>query len=129
LNVHNQDKRFVSVSSCNKQDNQNQVWIWNETDGLVRNNHNEQCLTVQQDTEVWAGPLFNGSQAVVLLNRNSTNSEMITIKWTDLGWSATQPALVRDLWAQQDVGTFTGSYTSPNIERHAVQMLKITRTT
>jgi alpha-galactosidase len=79
-----------------------------------------------QGTEVWAGPLADGSQAVLLLNRNSPGSEMITVKWTDLGWSADEKAQVRDLWAHQDVGTFTTNYTSPNIERHAVQMLKIT---
>lgn len=82
--------------------------------------------TAQQNTEIWAGPLSNGSQAVLLLNRNSAGSEVITVKWTDLGWPATQTALVRDLWARQDVGTFSDHYTSPSIERHAVQMLKIT---
>ncbi|CAM4837193.1 unnamed protein product, partial [Rotaria magnacalcarata] len=94
--------------------------------GSVRNIENGPCLTVQQKIEIWAGPLADQSQAVLLLNRNSTNSEVITVKWTDLGWPTNQWALVRDLWAQRDIGTFYGSYTSPNIESHAVQMLKIT---
>jgi hypothetical protein len=34
--------------------------------------------------------------------------------------------LVRDLWAQTDIGTFTGNYTSSNIDYHLVMMLKIT---
>lgn len=83
-------------------------------------------MTVPHNIEIWAGPLFDGSQAVLLLNRNSTDSEIITVKWTDLGWSANQWALVRDLWTRQDIGLYFGSYTSPNIERHVVQMLKIT---
>jgi alpha-galactosidase len=86
----------------------------------------KKIVSTPQGTEVWAGPLADGSQAVVLLNRNSAGSEMITVKWTDLGWPVDQKAQVRDLWAHQDVGTFTTNYTSPNIERHAVQMLKIT---
>jgi hypothetical protein len=124
LNVVHHDKRSVNVTSCNKRDNQ--AWVWNETDGTLRNHNNDQCLTVQQHVEIWAGPLSDGSQAVLLLNRNSTGSEIITVKWTDLGWSANQWARVRDLWARQDVGMFYGSYISPNIEQHAVQMLKIT---
>jgi alpha-galactosidase len=84
-----------------------------------------QCLTVQQSVEIWAGPLADGSQAVLLLNRNSTESEIITVQWTDLGWSANQWASVRDLWARRDLGVFYEGYISPSIERHAVQMLRI----
>ncbi|CAF1070281.1 unnamed protein product [Adineta steineri] len=124
LNVYNEDQRFVNITSCNKHNNY--IWIWNESDGLLRNTENNQCLTAQQSIEIWAGPLSDGSQAVLLLNRNSTSSEIITVKWTDLGWPANQWARVRDLWARQDIGLFYSSYTSPNIERHAVQMLKIT---
>ena len=102
------------------------MWRWNEVDGTLRNNNNDQCLTVEQNIEIWAGPLSDGSQAVLLLNRNSPSSESITVKWTDLGWPTNQWGHVRDLWARQDVGMFYGSYTSPNIEQHAVQMLKIT---
>ncbi|CAF1035035.1 unnamed protein product [Rotaria sordida] len=107
-------------------DNQNKYIIWNQTDGLLKNTDNGQCLTVEQNIEIWAGPLSDGSQAVLLLNRNSTTTEVITVKWTDLGWPTNQWAHVRDLWARQDLGMFFSSYTSPNIERHAVQMLKIT---
>lgn len=117
-------------SSCPRKLQQwmiNNLWKWNKTDGLIRNAVNTECLTVSQITEIWAGPLSDESQAVLLFNRNSTTSEVITIKWTDLGWSANQRASVRDLWTHQDLGVFLGSYTSPSIERHAVQMLKITR--
>ncbi|CAF4627709.1 unnamed protein product [Rotaria sp. Silwood1] len=124
LSVHNQNKRIVSVSSCSQSDSQ--TWIWDQTNGLLKHTDNGQCLTVEQSIEIWAGPLFDGSQAVLLLNRNSSTSETITVKWTDLGWPANQWARVRDLWARKDVGIFFSSYTSPEIERHAVQMLKIT---
>lgn len=76
--------------------------------------------------EVWAGPLSDGSKAVLLLNRDGAASEAITVTWADLGWPATQKARVRDLWAHQDVGTFSDHYTNTSIGLHAVQMLKIT---
>ncbi len=109
--------------SCNKQDNQ--AWIWN-SDGIVQSKHNGLCLTAGPELEVWAGPLSDGSQAVVLLNRANSGSEPITVHWTDLGFPANRSAHVRDLWARKYVDTFTGSYTSPAIDHHSVMMLKVT---
>jgi alpha-galactosidase len=83
-------------------------------------------LTVRETLEIWAGPFSDGSQAVVLFNRGNSGSESITVKWTDLGFPLDRSATVRDLWARKDLGTFTGSYTSPNINFHQVMMLKIT---
>jgi hypothetical protein len=111
---------------CNKQDNE--MWIWSPTDGTVRSNHTGKCLTTLPELEVWAGPLFGGSQAVVLLNRGDSGSEQITVNWTDIGFPIDHPATIRDLWAHKDLGIFTGSYTSPNIDPHAVMMLNITLT-
>ena len=83
-------------------------------------------MGLKAELEVWAGPLVDGSQAVVLLNRANFGSEPITVKWTDIGFPADHVALVRDLWAGKDLGSFTGNYTSPNIDHHSVMMLKIT---
>ncbi|CAF4047687.1 unnamed protein product, partial [Rotaria sordida] len=80
------------------------------------------------ELEIWAGPLSDGSQAVLLFNRVDSGSEPITVKWSDIGFPINQSDVVRDLWARKDLGTFTGSYTSPNIDHHAVMMLKITLT-
>jgi hypothetical protein len=124
LDVFNFDGPNVDAFSCNKQDNQ--AWIWNSADETVRSVHNGECLTIQQELEVWAGPLSGGSQAVVLLNRADSGSEPITVKWTDIGFPADKAANVRDLWARQDLGSFTGSFTSPNINFHSVMMLNIT---
>ena len=106
----------------------NQNWIWNETDGTVRSKSSGECLTVALEHEIWAGPLEGGSQAVVLLNRGLSDNEQISVKWTDIGFPANQPALVRDLWARRDLGTFTGLFTSTNLSSHAVMMLNITLT-
>jgi hypothetical protein len=114
----------VNAYSCNTEDGQ--AWIFDLTDGTVRNKLNGQCLTVEPELEIWADPLSNGSQAVLLFNRGNTGSEPITVQWSDIGFSIDQSAVVRDLLARKDLGTFTGSYTSPNIDHHAVMMLKIT---
>ncbi len=106
----------------------NQAWKWSSTDGTVISQQNNECLTTKADLEVWAGPLSDGSQAVVLLNRVDVGSEPITVQWSDIGFPADHSAVVRDLWARQDLGTFTFNYTSPNINAHAVMMLKITPT-
>jgi hypothetical protein len=114
----------INAVSCKKQGTQG--WNWNSADGTVRSQHNGKCLTVQADIEIWAGPLQGGSQAVLLFNRGDSTSEPITVKWTDIGFPADKAVNVRDLWAQKDLGSFTGSFTSPNINFHSVMMLKVT---
>jgi hypothetical protein len=122
LDVYNFDRPSVNAFSCNKQDNQQ--WIWHTIDGSIRSKQGDKCLTQVPELEVWAGPLYDGSAAVVLLNRGNT-SEPITVHWTDIGFPVTDSALVRDLWARKDIGPFRNNYTSPNIAPHAVMMLKI----
>jgi hypothetical protein len=126
LDVYRSIGPNVNAYLCNKQDNQ--AWIWNSTGGTVRSKHNGYCLALKPELEVWAGPLSDGSQAVVLLNRANNGSEPIFVKWSDIGFAVDHPAIVRDLWARKDIGTFTGNYTSPNIDHHSVMMLKITLT-
>jgi hypothetical protein len=126
LDVYDHDGPSLDAFPCNHQDNQ--MWIWNTTDGTVRSKYNGECLTVMPELEVWAGSLTGGSQAVVLLNRGDRGSEQITVQWRDIGFPADHSALVRDLWARKDLGIFTGNYTSPNIDSHAVMMLNITLT-
>ncbi|CAF4105431.1 unnamed protein product, partial [Adineta steineri] len=84
-----------------------------------------QCLTVPLELEIWAGPLSDGSQAVVLLNRGDSNNERITVKWSDIGFPVNNSATVRDLWTHQNLGIFTGNYTSPDIVSHGAMMLNI----
>ena len=126
MGLYNAVSPHVVTYGCDNQDEQ--AWVFDSADGTVRNKHNDLCLTVEAELEIWAGPLSNGSQAVLLFNRGNTGSEPITVKWSDIQLPVNQPAVVRDLWAHQDLGTFTGSYTSPNIDAHGVMMLKITST-
>ena len=126
LEVYNSIGPSVDTYTCNKR--VNQKWIWNSTDGTVRSKFSGKCLTSLGELEIWAGPLSDGSQAVVLLNRLDFGSDSITVQWNDIGFPANHSAVVRDLWARKDVGVFTGNYTSPNIDSHAVMMLNITLT-
>ncbi|CAF2752655.1 unnamed protein product [Rotaria sp. Silwood2] len=83
-------------------------------------------IDLVHDTEVWAGPLDDGSKAVVALNRANSTAEIILVLFTDLGWPPTSRVHVRDLWLHKDIGQFQGNYTAYNIESHSVQMLKMT---
>jgi hypothetical protein len=123
LDVFDFENPTIVTYMCNGQDTQR--WIWNSTDGTMRSKINGECVTIQPELETWAGPLLGGSQAVVLFNRGDSGSEEITVKWTDIGFPANRSATVRDLWAHQNLGIFTGNYTSPKIDSHAVMMLNI----
>lgn len=116
----------VNAFSCIKDDNQ--AWIFDEINGRIRNKKTGECLTSEAQLEIWAGPLSDGSQAVLLLNRVNNGSEPITVQWNDIDFPVNQPANVRDLWQHKDLGTFIGNYTSPNITAHSVMMLKVTPT-
>jgi len=86
----------------------------------------------QQGTKVWD----NGSglqvysrvlqgtntRAVALIN-TTTSQATIQVTWTQIGIPA-GAADVRDLWAQTDLGPFTGSY-SASVDPHGVVMLRI----
>jgi alpha-galactosidase len=75
--------------------------------------------------EVWAKKLSGtNTVAVALFNRGSSPAS-ITAQWTALGLPA-GTALVRDLWAHMDLGSFSDSYTSAGVPSHGVVMLKIT---
>lgn len=75
--------------------------------------------------EVWAGPLSDGSVAAVLLNRSNATAT-ITANFSDIGIAngATATANVRDLWARVDLGSFTGSY-SATVVSHGSVMVKV----
>ncbi|EGG17902.1 hypothetical protein DFA_08903 [Cavenderia fasciculata] len=78
-----------------------------------------------KDQQIWAKPLADGSKAVILLNRNDNESATIQLQWGDIWESPSTSLIVRDLWAQQDIDTFTGSYTATNIPPHGCVMLRV----
>jgi hypothetical protein len=101
---------------------------------------NAEVIAVDQDTlgavgvpvapNVYAKPLgsfTSGQFAVLLLNRASVAAN-ITVNWSSLGLVAGSSAAVRDLWAHQNLGGFTGSYTATNLPAHGSTMLTIAGT-
>jgi alpha-galactosidase len=78
-------------------------------------------------TAVYAKPLggFTSGQLAVLLLNRSGSAANLTVNWSDLGLVAGSSATVRDLWAHQDLGSFTGGYTATNVPAHGSVMLKV----
>jgi alpha-galactosidase len=75
------------------------------------------------DLEVWSKQLADGGRAVALLNR-SDKPATISADWQDIGYPAKVSANVRDLWAHQDLGAKSGSF-SAEIPSHGVVMVTV----
>jgi alpha-galactosidase len=73
--------------------------------------------------EVWAKQLADGGRAVALLNRTAAEAN-ITVSWTDIGYPDHMAAKVRDLWAKEDLGEKTGSF-SASVPSHGVVMVRV----
>lgn len=101
---------------------------------------NKEAIAVDQDSlgvqgrrvrdegnyEVWLKPLkswVGKEKAVVLFNRSGSSRNM-NVKWEEVGLDPTKAATVRDLWKHQDMGSFTGEY-STSVANHGSAMLKI----
>jgi alpha-galactosidase len=83
-------------------------------------------IDVDNNTEIWAGPLADSSKVVLAFNRDDNIIRTILVLFTDLGWQSTSQVQVRDLWSHKDLGQFQGNYTASDIPSHGVQMLKMT---
>jgi alpha-galactosidase len=75
------------------------------------------------DLEVWGKPLSDGSRAVILFNRGTSESD-VSVSWEEIAYPGHLSAKVRDLWAHKDLGSFTGSFKA-NVGPHSVVMVKI----
>jgi alpha-galactosidase len=75
------------------------------------------------DLEVWARQMQDGSRAVVLLNRATTEKE-IGLSWENLGYPSHLSARVRDLWQAKDLGQFKGKF-SAAVAPHSVVMVRV----
>jgi alpha-galactosidase len=79
-------------------------------------------IALQRETQVWAKDLEDGSKAVGLFNLGEQPAK-VTVTWEQLG--AKGPQVVRDLWRQKNLGSFTSSFES-KVPRHGVVLVKIT---
>ena len=78
-------------------------------------------ISKDENVEVWAKDMEDGSKAVGLFNRGEFENS-VTVKWSDLGISGKQ--IVRDLWRQQDAGAFADSFTV-KVARHGVMLIRV----
>jgi alpha-galactosidase len=81
--------------------------------------HGRECA------ETWAKPLNDGAIAVGLFNLGERQGRLITVAWESLGLHDRRPCLVRDLWAGEDLGVFTRSF-STRVDQHDVALIKLT---
>ncbi len=122
LDVYDFNGPVVETFNCNG--GSNQKWVYDSSAHTIKNG--QKCLSASSGIdalEVWAGILSDNSYAVMLLNRGDTKSEMIA-RWSEIGLP-TGEAVVRDLWARKDLGTFTDSF-SATVDPHSSYLLKIT---
>ena len=84
-------------------------------------------ITSTSTNEVWSKTLGYDftTKAVALFNRQGSATN-ITVYWTNIGLQA-GTATVRDLWAHQNLGTFTNGFTT-NVGSNAAVLLKIVGT-
>jgi alpha-galactosidase len=80
-------------------------------------------VTRDGDLDYWIKQLADGSRAVALLNRGTSERQM-SITWPELGYPEHLSARVRDLWAKKDLGKATGSF-STAVASHSVVMVRI----
>jgi alpha-galactosidase len=78
-------------------------------------------LVKQEDLEVWARPMEDGSLAVGLFNRGE-GVKVVQAGWTDLGVKGQQR--IRDLWRQRDVGVADEKFEA-FVARHGVVLVRM----
>jgi alpha-galactosidase len=81
------------------------------------------CYAKQNDLEVWAKGLEDGSMAVGLFNRGTRDATVVA-RWEDLGISGKR--VVRDLWRQADLGSFQDAFTA-KVAPHGVVLVKLSK--
>jgi alpha-galactosidase len=75
------------------------------------------------DKEIWAKKMEDGSMAVGLFNRYDYAEQKITLNFADLNFDGR--CLVRDLWRQKNLGTFSKQFTA-TVPVHGVVLVRVT---
>jgi hypothetical protein len=138
LTVHASGLHNVGLLPCNQVIGGLQTWYRDRVTGQFVSSaappgygNRKFCLARTKDVqgaalEVWAGPLAGGDIVVVLFNRNAAGAMPITAQWADLGLDVARRMKVRDLLARQDLGVYSGSFTThAPVDVHGVSMLRM----
>lgn len=74
--------------------------------------------------ECWAKPLSGGDVAVALFNRGSINGQQVTTNFASVGFASR--AVVRDIWNNRTLGTFTRRISLP-VSSHGARLLRLSK--
>ncbi|KAJ3678474.1 hypothetical protein LUZ60_002277 [Juncus effusus] len=74
------------------------------------------------DLEVWAGPLSEGRQVVLLLNRGERGLQQITAYWSDIGISPKTAVLVRDVWKHATYDKRIRGFLTSRVASHSCRL-------
>lgn len=77
-------------------------------------------VSMQGENGVMAKDMEDGSKAVGLFNTGDKGSQEVILNWSDLKINGTY--IVRDLWRQKDLGTFTGEFKA-TVNQHGVVLV------
>eukprot|EP00164_Ancoracysta_twista_P003764 GFYU01005047.1.p2 GENE.GFYU01005047.1~~GFYU01005047.1.p2 ORF type:complete len:436 (+),score=142.88 GFYU01005047.1:30-1310(+) len=77
--------------------------------------------------DIWAGALDNNDRVVLLLNRDDSSHQTITVTFDMIGSTKDSSFNVRDLWAHKNMGAFTGSF-SATVAPHDMMMVRLSPT-
>jgi len=78
--------------------------------------------------EVWAKPLHDGSVAAGLFNRTDNEERLVPLAWESAGLHDRREAVVSDLWTDEEIGAFRGSYVA-SVGPHDCALVKVTPVT
>ena len=88
------------------------------------NSHSYDWDQTSRDSQRWVGQLPDGSWVIGLFNRADTGAPITqTLDFASI-LGLTEPAMVRDLWAHQDMGSMTSW--SATLAPHASSLVKVT---
>ncbi len=73
------------------------------------------------DTQVYARPLWDGTEAIGLFNLGPAAAK-VAVTWAQIGRTGLQP--VRDLWQRKDLGRRTGGFTV-SVPAHGAVLIKV----
>ena len=122
IHLYDLDYLFVQAHPC--KDIINQKWEYDEINHTFKSMG--KCLSIymnEEAKEVWVGKLFDGSFAVLLLNKGTFTNDII-INWEEIGFNNIE-AKLRDLWERKDLGVFKNGYMT-SLKSHTSQLLKVT---
>jgi hypothetical protein len=72
--------------------------------------------------EIYNKPLSDGTTAVLMLNKDSVPRD-VQVNWKMIGLQGRQP--VRDLWKQQDLGTFNRYFKVIGLKKNELMFIKV----